>query len=302
MNIPESLYPFSRNYLEIDGHRLHYLDEGEGRPVVMVHGNPSWSFYYRKLVLCLRDQYRTIVPDHIGCGLSDKPGDDAYEYTLASRVSDLERLLAQLGVEEKVTLILHDWGGMIGMAWAVRNIAAVERIVLLNTAAFHLPESKALPRSLGLVRNTAAGAWLVQRFNAFSRGAARFGVQHKMPPEVRQAYCAPYDTPANRVATLRFVQDIPLAPGDAAYELVSEVEAALPQFAHLPVMICWGMKDFVFDRHFLARWLQLWPQAEVHRFADAGHYVLEDAADEICRLAAGFLSGQGDRGGQHDHA
>ena len=89
-------YPFTGHYLDLDGLRYHYLDEGAGEPVVMVHGNPSWSFYYRNLVLALRERYRCIVPDHIGCGFSDKPGDDRYDYTLARRVDDLERLIDHL--------------------------------------------------------------------------------------------------------------------------------------------------------------------------------------------------------------
>ena len=141
-------YPFTGRYLDLDGLRYHYLDEGEGPLVVMVHGNPSWSFYYRNLVLALRDRFRCIVPDHIGCGFSDKPGDERYDYTLAQRVADLERLLEHVGGSEKVTLVLHDWGGMIGMAWAARHPERIARLVILNTAAFHLPAEKKFPPAL----------------------------------------------------------------------------------------------------------------------------------------------------------
>src|SRR5205823_3246531 len=111
-------------------------------PVVMLHGNPTWSFYYRNLVLSLRDSYRTIVPDHIGCGLSDKPDDSRYRYTLESRVTDLEALLEHLGVTCDITLVVHDWGGMIGLAYAVRHPERIRRLVILNTGAFHLPRTK----------------------------------------------------------------------------------------------------------------------------------------------------------------
>src|SRR5512137_1165151 len=120
-------YPFAGHYLDLDGLRLHYLDEGSGEPVVMLHGNPTWSFYYRNLVLALRDKYRCIVPDHIGCGMSDKPGDDRYDYTLQSRVDDLEALLDSLGVTNGITLVVHDWGGMIGMAYATRHPERIKR-------------------------------------------------------------------------------------------------------------------------------------------------------------------------------
>jgi pimeloyl-ACP methyl ester carboxylesterase len=288
--IPKKLYPFESHYFDRQGLRLHYLDEGAGDPVVMVHGNPSWSFYYRNLVLALRGQFRCIVPDHIGCGLSDKPGDDQYSYTLKSRVDDLEALLDSLQIK-RCTLVVHDWGGMIGMAYATRHPDRIARLVVLNTAGFRLPERKPLPWQLGLVRNTPLGALMVRGGNAFARGAAWVGCQReRMPKDVRDAYCAPYDSWKNRIATLRFVQDIPLKAGDAGYDIVTGVEEHLSRFRATPTLICWGAKDFVFDDHFLREWQRHLPEAEVHRFADAGHYVLEDASKEIIPLVQGFLA------------
>ena len=109
------------------GLRLHYIDEGEGEPVVMLHGNPSWSFLYRNLIDSLRGSHRVIVPDHIGCGLSEKPDDSRYTYTLQSRMDDLEDLLDHLGLDRELTLVLHDWGGMIGMAYAARHPERIAR-------------------------------------------------------------------------------------------------------------------------------------------------------------------------------
>jgi cis-3-alkyl-4-acyloxetan-2-one decarboxylase len=283
-------YPFTGHYLDLDGLRYHYLDEGSGEPVIMVHGNPSWSFYYRNLVLALRDRYRCIVPDHIGCGFSDKPGDDRYDYTLARRVDDLERLVDHLGLSEKITLVLHDWGGMIGMAYAVRHPERIKRLVLLNTAAFHLPEEKRFPYALKLCRNTRLGAFLVRGCNAFSLAASFVGCKRNpLPAKLRRAYRLPYDSWQNRIATLRFVQDIPLAVGDRNYELVSAVAAGLAQFGDLPMAIFWGELDFVFDCSFLAEWQRRFPKAEVHRYPDAGHYILEDAAAEVVPLIRAFL-------------
>ena len=294
MQVPLSLYPFESHFHDLGGLRYHYLDEGEGRegdePVVMLHGNPTWSFYYRDLIGNLRDRRRVIAPDHIGCGYSDKPGDDRYEYSLRQRVADLEAFLDALVPEEKLTLVLHDWGGMIGMGWAVRHPERVRRIVLFNTAAFHMPEKKKLPTSLWWVRNTAVAAFLVRRFNAFSRGATwACCTRARLAKEVRDAYCAPYDSWGNRIATLRFVQDIPLSPEDRSYAVVSEVQSKLGLFAQTPVLICWGDRDFVFDHHFLDEWRRHLPQAEVHRFHDCGHYVLEDAKAEILPLVDRFL-------------
>lgn len=285
------LYPFTGHFLDLDGLRYHYLDEGSGDPLVMVHGNPTWSFYYRNLVVALRDRYRTIVPDHIGCGLSDKPGDERYEYTLERRVDDLERLLEHLGVTENITLILHDWGGMIGMAYAARHPERIKRLVILNTGAFHLPPTKRFPAALRICRDSRLGAFLVRGLNAFSGVASVIGCKRNpLSYKLRRAYRHPYDSWRNRIATLRFVQDIPLVPADRAYPLVTQVQQSLRQFRNLPMMIAWGELDFVFDRHFLNEWQSRFPRAEVHRFTDCGHYILEDAADEVIPLIDRFLA------------
>lgn len=287
----KDLYPFTGHYLDRDGLRYHYLDEGQGEPVVMLHGNPTWSFYYRNLVQALSGSYRTIVPDHIGCGLSDKPGDDRYDYTLKSRVDDLERLLDQLGLDAGITLVVHDWGGMIGMAYASRHPERIRRLVVLNTGAFHLPKSKRLPLALRICRDSELNTFLVRGLNLFSGVASVIGCKRKpMNARLRRAYRAPYNTWEHRIATLRFVQDIPLRPGDKAYDIVSEVEAGLHRFRKLPMLICWGELDFVFDRHFLAEWRKHFPEAEVHSFPDCGHYILEDGAEEVIPLIKDFLA------------
>lgn len=287
--VPRALYPFEGRYLDLGGVRMHYLDEGRGEAVVCVHGNPTWSFYYRRLVEGLRSSHRVVVPDHIGCGLSDKPADERYRYTLSRRIDDLEALVDHLRLDD-VTLVVHDWGGAIGFGWAVRHPELVRRLVILNTAAFHLPAGKRMPWQLSLVRDTPLGPLLVRGLNAFARGATRSACTRvQMSRELRDAYCAPYDSWAARRAVLRFVQDIPLRAGDPADEPLSRIEAGLAALADRPALILWGARDFVFDRHFLAAWRRLLPAAEVHEFADCGHYVLEDAAEEIIPLVRRFL-------------
>ena len=270
-------YPFTpKSFVHPNGLTQSYLDEGEGDPVVMLHGNPSWSYYWRHLVLGLRDDYRCIVPDHIGMGLSDKPADADYGYTLRNRVQDLDRLLDHAGVGDNVTLAVHDWGGMIGFGWALKHAARVKRLVILNTAAFPLPASKPLPWQLNLGRNWALGEWLIRGANAFAAGAANDGVVTKLDPAVKRALLAPYDSWANRIATVRFVQDIPLKEGDRAWDLVEDAGRRLPDFANRPAFIGWGLKDFVFDHHFLKGFETALPRAEKQIYEDAGHYVLED--------------------------
>lgn len=283
------LYPFTGLWREVNGSKMHVLDEGQGETVLMLHGNPTWSFFFRNLVLGLRGRHRVIAPDHIGCGLSDKPDEHSYDYTLTRRVDDLAALIGQLDVRGRITLLMHDWGGMIGMAYAVRFPERIDRLVLLNTAAFHLPKAKRLPASLWLCRKTALGELIIRDTGLFTSVLARWAVCRQMEQRVREAYLWPYRLPEDRTGLLRFVQDIPLRPGDPSYELVSEVQAKLPRFNEIPSLILWGEKDFVFDHHFLREWQRFLPAAEVHRFPNAGHYVLEDAGAEILPLIQDFF-------------
>ena len=283
------LFPFEGRFLDRSGLRYHYLDEGRGRPVVMVHGNPTWSFYYRDLVKALRRDHRVIVPDHIGCGPSDKPGDDRYAYRLENRVDDLEALLEHLGIRDDVTLVVHDWGGAIGLAWAARHPKRVSRLVILNTSAFPLPEGKRMPWQLTLVRDWRISGWAVRGLNAFALMASYVACRRGMSSAVRRGYLWPYDSWENRIAILRFVQDIPLGPGDPSYGLLLRIHAGLAHFREAPVLICWGERDFVFDDAFLEQWMRELPKAELRRFPEAGHYVLEDAPDEIAQAVRDFL-------------
>jgi len=284
-----ALYPFTGAYRNVNGHRLHLLDEGRGDAVIMLHGNPTWSFYFRNLVLGLRGTHRVIAPDHIGCGLSDKPDEKNYDYTLRRRVDDLAALIDQAGVEGPITLLMHDWGGMIGMAYAARHPERIGRLVLLNTAAFHLPKTKKLPRTLWLCRKTPLGDFFIRDTGIFNSVLARWAVCRPMDQSVREAYLLPYRAPLDRTALLHFVQDIPLEPGDPSYDLVSEVQQKLPEFRRTPTLILWGDRDFVFDHHFLAEWQRYLPDAEVHHFPDAGHYLLEDAGAEVLPLVEDFF-------------
>ena len=282
--------------LTLNGLRYHFLDEGDrdGQPVVMVHGNPSWSFYYRKLVETLTPLgYRAIVPDHIGCGYSDKPDDSRYEYTLERRVDDLEALvIGHLKIEGGITLVVHDWGGAIGFGLAARHPELISRLVVLNTAAFRLPKTMWFPWPLWLFRNKYLAPTLVQGLNLFCKGTAwMIGTRaNPMSKEVGDAYLAPYNSWANRIAILHFVLDIPLVSGDRAYDTLTFTENRLVRFAATPMLIAWGLRDPVFDRHFLDEWVRRFPDAEVHKFADSGHYILEDQSEAIIPMVVEFLA------------
>ena len=238
-----ALYPFESHYLRVGGHRYHYVDEGSGDPVVMVHGNPTWSFFFRRLIGALSGQYRAIAPDHMGCGLSDKPDDGGYEYRLDRRVADFGALMDDLELD-RITLVVHDWGGMIAMAWAVAHPQRIARLVITNTAAFFPPRQKSIPWRLWIIRNLSGFATPAVLYgNLFARAAIHMAPHKRLPASVRRGLLAPYNCPRNRLATLRFVQDIPLSPGDCGYSTVRRVDQQLDQLAHLPMLILWGKHD-----------------------------------------------------------
>ncbi len=285
------LYPFTSHFIKINGLKYHFLNQGSGDPVVMLHGNPTWSFYFRELIKGLYPEFRTIVPDHMGCGLSDKPAIDRYDYRLKSRVDDLETLLDELGVTRDITLVLHDWGGMIGMAYAVRHPERIRRLVVMNTAAFLLPYGKPLPIRLRLIRNIKPfGTLAVLGFNAFAVGALFMASYKGLSADVKSGLVAPYNHWQNRIATLKFVQDIPVHKKDPSYRLVKYVDDNLHQLTRVPMLILWGEHDFVFDMDFLSEWRRRFPHATVRTFKDAGHYVLEDAGDRIVPMVKNFLT------------
>jgi len=280
-------YPFTPyTFKTARGAQLSYLDEGPRgeTAVLMLHGNPTWSYFYRDIVKALSKDQRCIVPDHIGMGLSQKP--ENYSYTLKTRIEDVEALVLSLGVK-KIRLMVHDWGGAIGFGFATRHPEMIERIVILNTAAFR---SRAIPGRISVCRWAFVGAWVVRGLNGFA-GPATYMTMHarKLTPEQKRAYLLPYDSWANRVAVHQFVRDIPLNPNDRSYATLAEVEAGLPKLGNVPKLIVWGGKDFCFNDGFLKRWNEIYPDARTIRIADAGHYVLDDGAEEAREPIVKFL-------------
>ena len=280
-----TLYPFRSHFLDLGGIRCHYVDEGQGDPIVMVHGNPTWSFYYRRLILDMRSKYRVIAPDHIGCGLSDKP--QRYRYTLEQHIANLEALMAHLGLK-KITLVLHDWGGPIGMGYAVRHPEAVRRFVILNTVAFWSPH---IPIFLRLCRLPGFGPVAIRGLNLFAIVAASVACRRRerMTEEVKAGYLFPYDSYANRIAVLRFVQDIPVNADHPTYGVLRSIESGLAQFQRHPMIIIWGGKDPVFTPLLLEGWKERFPGAVLKEIEDAGHYVVEDGYERIIPWVHEFL-------------
>ena len=283
------LYPFEPKMFVCGQARMSYVDEGprSEEAVLLLHGNPTWSFYYRELISALiRAGFRCVAPDHIGMGLSDKPQD--YPYCLGAHIENLAGLVAHSGLR-RVHLVVHDWGGPIGFGWAAQHPDKVGRIVILNTAAFPLAQ---IPLRIRLCRTPLIGEWLVRGWNGFARAATSMAV-HRRPltPEVRRGYLFPYDSWANRIGVARFIADIPVRAENPSMAPLEEAYRGLGRLKEHSVMIAWGGADFCFTKNFYNRWLEIFPQSQAHYLADAGHYVLEDAGEEIIPKIKAFLTG-----------
>jgi cis-3-alkyl-4-acyloxetan-2-one decarboxylase len=286
-----SIYPFASHWLEVPGGRLHYLDEGpiranESKGVLLfVHGNPTWSFHWRRLICALRVEYRCVAIDHLGCGLSDKP---ARYLQLADHIANLSALIESLELRH-VTLVAQDWGGAIGLGAVLQAHERFERIVLFNTGAFPPPY---IPLRIRVCRWPIVGRIAVQGFNAFSLAALRMTLSRtrRLEPAVEAGYLAHYDSWSNRRAVYGFVKDIPTQPSQATWQTLAEIERGLPTLADRPSSLIWGLRDWCFRPDCLERLHHAWPSAEVHRLPDVGHWVVEDAPDEALSLVKQFLT------------
>jgi haloalkane dehalogenase len=254
-----------------------------------VHGNPTWSFHWRRLIVALRDRYRCVAPDHLGCGLSDKPARlIRFEEHVNNLVTFIERLHAD---RVSVTLIAQDWGGAIGLGAMLALPDRLDGIVLFNTGAF--PPAY-IPWRIRACRFPILGRLAVQGANVFSRAAMRMTLARtsRLESAVAAGYLAPYNNWANRRGVYGFVRDIPENSSHPTWRMLAEIESQLPTLADVPTTLIWGMRDWCFRPDCLARFATVWPNAHVHRLADVGHWVVEDAPEESVAVVEQFLGRQ----------
>lgn len=284
----QPLYPFHSHCLNLNGLLYHYLDEGQGNPLVMVHGNPSWSFLYRRLVKEFSSSHRVLAPDHIGCGLSDKPQE--YPYTLATHVQNLETFIERQGLKN-VSLLLHDWGGPIGLGYATRNRDNISSIVMMNTVGFSLPT---IPWYLKLCATKFPGEFLVRRLNLFARGAAWVGSLPfpGLKGTTKEGYLSPYDSFENRIAIHRFIQDIPRDSRSESFEELKRIENGLSTLQDIPMLLLWGAKDPVFQMDAYEAWGEKLPHLQRELYPNGGHYLPEDCHDEIVFRIRSFFDAE----------
>lgn len=294
------MYPDCQHQITIDGWRYHYLDNqlssaasergkpSEPPPVILcVHGNPTWSFYWRRVFADLGDRFRVIAVDHIGCGLSDKPSRRQYDYCLANHRDNLLQLIDRLDLQ-RIVLLAHDWGGAIGLSAAVQRVSRMAGVMLLNTAAFPPPY---IPWRIGVCRTPVLGTAAVRGLNLFARAAITMAMSRQpLSPEAAAGLLAPYNSWQNRVGIDSFVRDIPMSPSHPSGPVLQQLEQQLSQLASLPQLLVWGMQDWCFRPECLERFLQHWPDAQAVRLHDTGHYVMEDNPQETLAAIDRFLS------------
>lgn len=273
------LYPFAGRAFATPEGCIRYVDTGEGPPVVFLHGNPTWSFFYRDLIIGLRGDHRCLAPDHLGCGLSDKP--QRAEYTLAGHIRRTRAWLESLSLTQRFHLVVHDWGGAIGFGAAHPFRDQISGVTVLNTAAFPFPS---IPFRIALCRWPFLGTFLVRGANAFVRAATRTTTVQPLSEAVAAGYRYPYGSWADRVAVAAFVRDIPMRRSHPSWSTLMAVEQSLPDWPADRLAIIWGMQDWCFHPRILAEWQRRFPSAAVHRLDRAGHYLLEDAGEAVADL------------------
>lgn len=280
--------PFAPHSVQLGDGRMHYVDErpagGTLGTVLFVHGNPTWSYHWRRLIGAFRDRWRCVAPDHLGCGLSDM---QPRPLLLADHIANLRELVTRLDLQ-RVTLVAQDWGGAIGLGALLAQRDRFERIALFNTGAFR---PWFCPWRIRACRWPIAGRLAVQGGNAFSRAALRMTLarSRRLPRDVAAAYLAPYFSWKRRAAVYQFVSDIPLSPAHPTWQTLGDIEDRLPELAGMPSVLIWGERDWCFTPECRERFEQVWPHVQSHRLADVGHWVVEDAPEEAERLLREFL-------------
>lgn len=285
----EGTFPFVPRYHEVNGFAMHFVDEGAGEPIVLVHGDPTWGYLWRQFIAPLSRHRRCIVPDHMGMGKSGA-AEEPYPYRLRHHVANLESLLLHLDLHE-MTLVLHDWGGPVGLGFATRHPERIKRLVLMNTWAFAPWPGGPFPRLIELIRSDKGEKFVLEK-NGYLEPAL-LGTTHypeNLTGIVLNAYRAPFPTPASRRALLWWSRDIPVSETDASYAEMKRIEEGLSRFAGTPTLLVWGMRDPVLPASVLRRWQSLYPHATACEIEDASHFLQEDAPDRIMKWLAEFLA------------
>ncbi len=267
---------------------MHFVDEGVGDPLVLLHGDPTWGYLYRKFIPILSKHGRCIVPDHMGMGKSGMSR-ELYPFRLKHHIANLEGLLLHLDLHD-ITLVLHDWGGPVGFGVATRHPERIKRLVLMNTWAFAQWPGGPLPKLLELIRSDRGEKFVLEK-NGYLDSALLGTAHHpeNLTQAVMNAYRAPFPTPESRGALLCWSRDIPMSEHDFSFAEMRLIEDGLMQFERLPTLLLWGMRDPVLRESVLRVWQQKFPHAYTREIEDASHFLQEDTPEKILGYIEEFL-------------
>ncbi|MFQ5708651.1 MAG: alpha/beta fold hydrolase [bacterium] len=280
--INREAYPFQSNFLDLSMGKMHYVDEGQGEPIVMLHGNPTWSFLYRHLIKGLSQNYRCVAPDYIGFGLSDKP--ETWSYLPEDHAENFKALIEELDLKE-ITLVVQDWGGPIGLSYAVGKPKNVKRLIIMNTWMWSVKGDPHFARFSGLIGGSV-GHFLIRRFNFFARVVMKqaFADKSRLPKSAHEHYLRPLKHPNDRKGCAVFPRQI-IGSSDWLDSLWSQRD----KLKNKPTQILWGMKDIAFRAKELQTWRGLFENCKVIELAHVGHYVQEEMGSALSPLIADFL-------------
>jgi haloalkane dehalogenase len=278
-------YPFRHNFFETPSGTIHYVDEGEGDPVIFIHGNPSWSFQFRNVIKGLSGAYRCIAPDHLGFGLSDKPHE--WSYLPRDHAKNLELLLESLDLQN-MTLVVGDWGGPIGLSYAVHHPERVRNIVITNTWLWSV-RGDWYYQVFSKLMGGPVGRWLIVHRNFFAATLMRsmFGVKSRLTPDIHRHYLAALARPEERKGCSVFPGQI---TGSSGWLQALWEQRSFLQDKHM--LIAWGMQDIAFRKKELATWMTAFPEARVVRYEDCGHFVSEEKPAELATEIRDLLEGR----------
>jgi haloalkane dehalogenase len=280
--LDRSEYPFGGQFFQTEHGRMHYVDEGEGDVIVMLHGTPTWSFLYRKFIKALAKEYRCVVPDFLGFGLSDKPAH--YSYKPEEQVKTLETFITGLGLKN-IILILHDFGGPLGFQYAARYPDNVRKLVVMNTWMWSV-KTDTIFTSVSRLAKTPLGKFLFLRLDLEARVILKqaMGDKAKLTKHIHQHYLNVFPTPESRRSTLAYAKSF-IESDEFFANLWQQREAV----RDIPALLLWGLKDIVFKEKDLKRLESVFRNRQVVRLEGVGHFVQEEAGEECVPIIKKFL-------------
>lgn len=278
----ENTFPFKPNFKDINGFDMHYIDEGEGEPIVCLHGMPTWSYLYRKFISALSDEYRIIVPDQMGFGKSDVPHDKPY--LLEQHVNNTTQLLVDLDLKD-ITLVVQDWGGPIGFGFAVDHPDMVKALVIMNTSIGVMKEGSKPWYHIMEKRG------MYEQFIKDISGIIKMGIfnKEKITPLMLKAYEMPFMNDESLIGALAWPKDIPIGNSHPSAAAMLHIRQNMQKLSDKRKILIWGMNDPIFQPRMIDWWNKIYPGIETHRIENASHFLQEDAPDQIINIMKSFL-------------